>query len=91
MLDERTRKVSGQMADRWIRFANGQGWCGEGKVIVVGDEGIVEVNEDVYDKKYRAGRGKVLESIGAERLWKVVEGWQGVRSDEFEGLGKSLL
>ena len=35
-------------------------------------------------REWRGGRGMVLVEIGAERLWRVVEMWQGVRSEEEE-------
>lgn len=69
------------MADQWITFANGEDWCDVGKVVVIGNEGVVKVDEEAYDDRFRGGRGKVLESIGAQKLWKVAELWQGVRSD----------
>ncbi|KAF2253201.1 para-nitrobenzyl esterase [Trematosphaeria pertusa] len=79
--DERGREVAQQMADQWITFANGEDWCDVGKVVVIGNEGVVKVDEEAYDDRFRGGRGKVLESIGAQKLWKVAELWQGVRSD----------
>lgn len=83
--------VGMQMADRWIRFVNRKGWCDNGKVVVIGDEGITEVDEGAYDRRYRAGRGQVLEEIGLERLWMLVEEWQGVRSEGADGLEKGRL
>ncbi|PVI02476.1 para-nitrobenzyl esterase [Periconia macrospinosa] len=81
-LDETRKETAKQMRDQWIRFANGKGWCEAGTVVVIGDGGVVMVDEKEYDDRYRGGRGKVLESIGAERLWAVAEAWQGVRKLE---------
>jgi hypothetical protein len=33
---------------------------------------------------YRSGRGEVLGSIDAEKVWRVADMWQGVRSEEDE-------
>lgn len=82
VLGERDRETASQMADHWINFANGEGWCAADEVVVVGDQGIKKLDKDAYDKHFRGGRGKVLERIGAERLWRIAEGWQGVRADE---------
>ena len=76
------KNIGRQMADRWIGFVNGEGWCKEGCVVVVGNEGVLEVEEAAYDETFRNGRGSLLLSIGAERLWEVAEGWQGVRREE---------
>ena len=81
-LDEKTKKVALDMADQWIRFTNGEGWCSEGKLIVIGSDGIVTLDEEEYDKKFRNERGQLLYGIGVERLWKLVETWQNVRSEE---------
>jgi hypothetical protein len=81
-LDQRTKDVARQMADQWIRFTNGEGWCEENKVIVIGGVSVEEVDENEYDEQFRSGRGRILEKIGAEKLWKVAEEWQGVRSEE---------
>jgi hypothetical protein len=34
---------------------------------------------------YRQGRGEILGSIDAGKLWRVAEMWQGVRSEVEEG------
>ncbi|KAF2634921.1 alpha/beta-hydrolase [Massarina eburnea CBS 473.64] len=87
-MDEGVKEVARQMANKWVMFANGKGWCQEGKVIVIGGKGVIEVDEIDYDAKHRNGRGKVLEKIGAGRLWDIVEEWQGVRSEEKLGKAK---
>ncbi|KAF2682831.1 para-nitrobenzyl esterase [Lentithecium fluviatile CBS 122367] len=90
-LDRKSKEVGKQMADQWIRYVNGDGWCEAGKVLVIGETGVVEVEEAEYDANYRNGRGKVLERIGTERLWRLAEGWQGVRSEEFDKNPKASL
>jgi hypothetical protein len=82
VMDEQRRGVGRQMAERWIRFANGEGWCEEGRIVVISDEGVSDVEEEVYDREFRRGRGIVLVAIGAERLWKVADAWQGVRRED---------
>jgi hypothetical protein len=72
------------MADRFIGFAYGEAWAGDGKVVVFGGDGVVQVDEKEYDRVYRNGRGEVLGSIDAEKVWKVADMWQGVRSEEDE-------
>ena len=81
-LDESKKGVAKQMADQWIRFANGEGWCEEGKLVVIGNSGVISVEEKEYDVTYRKGRGKILDRIGTERLWTISEAWQGVKRVE---------
>jgi carboxylesterase type B len=83
-LDERNREIAQAMADHFIGFAYGEAWAGDGKVVVFGGDGVVEVDEKEYDRVYRNGRGEVLGSIDAEKVWKVADMWQGVRSEEDE-------
>ncbi|CAE7000878.1 PnbA [Pyrenophora teres f. teres] len=87
--DERDRVVARSIQDRFLGFVNGEGWVEEGKVVVFGLEGDVEVGEGEYDALYRKGRGAVLEKIGMRKLWGVADVWQGVRQEEeeFVGLG----
>jgi carboxylesterase type B len=84
LLDEKNRKIAEEMADHFIKYANGEGWAREGKSIVFSGDGIIEVDEAVYDELYRCGRGEILEDIGMNRLWNVAEMWQGVRSEDEE-------
>ena len=86
--DERNRKIAQEMADHFIKFANGEGWVEEGNVVVFGQDGIVKVDEEKYDQVYRGGRGTVLEGIGAEKLRRLAETWQGVRKEEHESIPK---
>jgi hypothetical protein len=81
-MDQRRREVGRQMTERWVRFANGEGWCEEGKIVLISDEGVSDVDEEAYDREFRRGRGSVLVAIGADRLWKVADAWQGVRREE---------
>jgi hypothetical protein len=81
-MDGRGIEVGSQMRDRWIGFVNGEGWCKEGMVLVIGDERVREVEEGAYDGEFRGGRGDVLVRIGMERLWEVAERWQGVRVEQ---------
>jgi carboxylesterase type B len=83
-LDERNRMIAQAMADHFIGFAHGEAWAGEGMVVVFGSEGVVELDEKEYDREYRSGRGEMLGSIDAEKLWRVADMWQGVRSEEDE-------
>lgn len=83
-LDDQNRKAAQAMADHFIKFANSEGWAADGKLIVFGDEGVQEIDEEKYDQVYRQGRGRVLASIDAEKLWKLAEMWQGVRSEDEE-------
>ena len=82
---ERSREVARAMADQFIKFVNGESWVDEGKVVVFTDEGVDVVIEEEYDVLLRGGRGKVLEGIGNESLWRLAEAWQGVRAEEEEG------
>jgi len=83
-LDEESRALAQGMTDRFIAYANGQGWCGAGRVVVFGPKGVEEVDAGVYDKVWRGGRGEVLMRIGAEKMWKLAEMWQGVLSEDVE-------
>jgi carboxylesterase type B len=84
-LNAQHRTVAKAMADHFIGFVHGEQWAGDGKVVVFGSDGVKEVEEEGYDKMYRGGRGAVLDSIDGEKLWRVAEMWQGVRSEEEEG------
>jgi hypothetical protein len=79
------------MADHFIRYIHGEPWAGQGKVVVFASEGVLEVDEEEYDQKYRDGRGAVLDSIDGDRLWTVAEMWQGVRSEDEEWEGVARL
>jgi carboxylesterase type B len=83
-LDAQHRKVAKAMADHFIGFIYGEQWAGDGKVVVFGVGGVKEIEEGEYDKVYRDGRGAVLDSMDGEKLWRVAEMWQGVRSEEEE-------
>jgi hypothetical protein len=83
-LDAQHRKVAKAMADHFIGFIYGEQWAGDGKVVVFGVGGLKEIEEGEYDKVYRDGRGAVLDSMDGEKLWRVAEMWQGVRSEEEE-------
>jgi carboxylesterase type B len=83
-LDQQHRQVARDMADHFIRYIHGKPWAAPGKIIVFANEGVLEVNEQEYDKKYRDGRGAVLDTIDGDKLWKVAEMWQGVRSEDDE-------
>ncbi|KAH7408370.1 Alpha/Beta hydrolase protein [Phaeosphaeria sp. MPI-PUGE-AT-0046c] len=87
-LDEKNRQVAQAMADHFIEFANGKAWAASGKLVVFGHDGVQELDEEEYDQVHRQGRGQVLASIDAEKLWNLAEMWQGVRSenDEHDGL-----
>lgn len=80
-LDETCNRVGMQMTDQWIKFTNGEPWGEPGKVTVIGEEGLITVDEEEYDAKFRDGSGKVLEELGRDRSWKVAEAWQGVRAE----------
>ncbi|KAL6711805.1 hypothetical protein ACN47E_002848 [Coniothyrium glycines] len=93
-LDEHNQKLAHAMADKFIGFANAEGWANNGKIIVFGSNGVEEVDEAVYDLNYRDGRGRVLQAIGAQKLWHLAETWQGVReeeSSEADETDKSML
>lgn len=83
--DEQHRSVAQAMADHFIGCVNGEQWAGDGKVVVFGSDGMKEVEVVEYDRIYRDGRGGVLDGIDGEKLWRVAEMWQGVRSEEEEG------
>lgn len=89
-LDDRDRILAQGVADQFIGFANGEGWASEGKIVAFGPNGVIEVGEEEYDREYRDGRGGVLESIEAEKLWRVAEMWQGVRSEDDESISPKL-
>jgi hypothetical protein len=79
-----SKDVAKAMAEHFIGFVYGEGWTREGKVVVFTDEGVKFVEEGEYERVWREGRGEVLRGIGGERLWRLAEGWQGVRSEESE-------
>ncbi|KAF1912495.1 Alpha/Beta hydrolase protein [Ampelomyces quisqualis] len=83
-LDAKHRYVAQGMAEHFIKFVNGHPWASQDKLVVFGSEGVIEVNESEYDRLYRQGRGDVLSSIDYEKLWRVAEMWQGVRSEDEE-------
>ncbi|KAF2270507.1 alpha/beta-hydrolase [Lojkania enalia] len=82
--DEQSKEVARQMADQWIRSINGEAWAEEGYSVVIREKGVHTVCEQEYDEMFRNGRGKLLEEIGGDRLWKLAEAWQGVRPDEID-------
>lgn len=53
-------------------------------ILIFSPTGTHHLPASIYDQTYRANRGKLLESIGAHKLWCVAEIWQGVRKDEPE-------
>ena len=53
-----------------------------------GKEVVRRMGSEAYDEEFRKGRGRVLRGIEGERLWRLAEGWQGVRG---EGKGKARL
>ncbi|KAH7123694.1 Alpha/Beta hydrolase protein [Dendryphion nanum] len=91
------RQVAEAVAETFIRFVNGEGWGkgGEGDVVVFsrGDEGEVvrALGWDEYDGLFRRDRGRLLKGLGLERLWRIAEGWQGVRGDADEERQKAKL
>ncbi|KAF1832948.1 para-nitrobenzyl esterase [Decorospora gaudefroyi] len=87
--DENNREIARVMTDHFVKFVNGKGWVEEGKLVVFGRDGVVEVDEKEYDRVYRDGRGSVLEKIDAQKLWNLAEMWQGVRPEENEDLDSS--
>ncbi|EUC50880.1 hypothetical protein COCMIDRAFT_80737 [Bipolaris oryzae ATCC 44560] len=89
-LDEHNKSVARAMQDRFIRWANGEGWVKEGKFVVFDGNGVTEVDEAHYDSIYRNGRGAILGDIGLTKLWHVADVWQGVRQED-EELIKSKL
>ncbi|KAF2442234.1 alpha/beta-hydrolase [Karstenula rhodostoma CBS 690.94] len=80
-LDEATNNAGTQMTDKWIKFVCGGPWSEPGKIVVVGARGIVQMDEDQYDREYRGGNGKMLLDLGLYKCFRVAEGWQGVRAD----------
>ncbi|KAF2730206.1 alpha/beta-hydrolase [Polyplosphaeria fusca] len=90
LLSEEQRAVAEQMADQWIGFVNGEGWADDGKAVVFTETGLKQVSEERYDEMYRQGRGKVLLDIGADKLWRLAEAWQGVRADEVDKITAKL-
>lgn len=89
-LDEHNKRVARAMQDHFIRWANGEGWAKEGKVVVFDGNGVTEVDEDRYDAIYRNGRGAILEDIGLTKLWHVADVWQGIRQEEEELIESKL-
>jgi len=86
-LDVQSCMVARDMSDKWIRFINGESWCEGGKVVVIEKNGVLSVDEDKYDMEYRGGRVSVLQEIDADKLWKLAEEWQGVRSERSQENG----
>ncbi|KAF2707723.1 alpha/beta-hydrolase [Pleomassaria siparia CBS 279.74] len=80
-LPEQSLQASEAMADHFIKYVNGEGWSKDGEVIVFGDKGVQRISEQGYDRVWREGRGEVLKGIGADKLWRLAEGWQRVRAD----------
>jgi carboxylesterase type B len=80
------RRVARTMQDQFIKYIHGGGWVEQGKLVVFDKDGAGHVDENKYDEMYRSGRGRLLEEIGAPRLWRVAEMWQGVRQEEEEYL-----
>jgi hypothetical protein len=88
------------MADHFIGYINGEGWVKDAgavggedvdaKVVVFTNKGVQHVGEKEYDRLYRDGRGEALKGIGGEKLWRLAEGWQGVRPDMEEDSNPSL-
>ncbi|KAF1959036.1 alpha/beta-hydrolase [Byssothecium circinans] len=90
-MDEKTKKAAIDMEDQWIRFANNEEWSKEDELVVIGSEGVEVVDEKEYDLKFRDGRGEILKSIEADKLWKIADAWQGVRSEERLETGKAKM
>jgi carboxylesterase type B len=80
--DSHNQKLAQGMADQFIWFVNGEEWVEEGRVVVFDGDCMIIVEEEDYDSEYRDGRGRVLERIGAHKLWLLAESWQGVRKEE---------
>ncbi|KAJ4345623.1 uncharacterized protein N0V89_011757 [Didymosphaeria variabile] len=80
-LDKATNNAALHMTDQWIKYVSGEPWSEPGKVVVIGADGIAQVDERDYDVSFRGGNGKVLLSLGLEKCWKVAEAWQGVRAE----------
>ncbi|KAF2179719.1 alpha/beta-hydrolase [Zopfia rhizophila CBS 207.26] len=77
-----SQDLARKMAEKWIQFANGEGWCEDGEVVVFEDGGLRGVGEEEYDRVWRNGRGELLKKIGAEKLFWLSERLQGVRGEE---------
>lgn len=90
-LSEQNQRVAQGMADHFLKYTHGEPWAGQGKLVVFASEGVLEVDEEEYDRKYRDGRGAVLDGIDGDRLWKVADMWQGVRSEDEEWEGVARL
>lgn len=80
-LDEATNKAGTQMTDQWIKFVSGEPWSRPGKISVIGVSGIVQMDEEQYDREYRRGNGKVILDLGLDKCFRVAEDWQGVRPE----------
>ncbi|KAF2850786.1 para-nitrobenzyl esterase [Plenodomus tracheiphilus IPT5] len=87
--DDKNRRLAENVADHFIKFANGEGWVNEDKVVVFGRDGVSKINEEDYDRVYRSGRGAILERIGRQNLWYLAEMWQGVRRESHECEGET--
>ncbi|KAL5121290.1 hypothetical protein ACEQ8H_000758 [Pleosporales sp. CAS-2024a] len=82
LMDAPHARAATAMADHFIAYVNGGAWAARGQIVVFGAGGVREVDEGVYDAEYREGRGAVLHGMDADRLWRVAEMWQGVRSED---------
>jgi hypothetical protein len=93
LMGEKDRALADQVSDAMIGFVNGEGWAEAkvGEVVVFSGEGVEKLRADEYDRRWRKGRGKVLLSIDADKLWRVAEGWQGVRPDKNETTERARL
>jgi hypothetical protein len=91
VFDGKGKKLAQDMADHFIAYVGGEGWCRDGEVVVFSDEGVKVVGSAEYDRVWRDGRGAVLERIGAERLWHLAEAWQGVRAEKEDADGRARL
>ncbi|KAK7191621.1 carboxylesterase [Paraphaeosphaeria sporulosa] len=80
-LDKATNKAGTQMTDHWIKFVTGEPWGESGQIVVIGAHEITQMSEEQYDRDYRAGNGKVLQSLWLDKCFRVAEGWQGVRAE----------
>ncbi|KAF2791831.1 alpha/beta-hydrolase [Melanomma pulvis-pyrius CBS 109.77] len=93
-LPSSAQEASRKMADHFLGFVNGEGWAGEGEVVAFTDRGV-EVMKDNgrkgYDSVWREGRGEVLRKISEGKLWRVAEGWQGVREEDGERAGEEKI
>lgn len=91
VFEDRRRGLAKGMANRFISLTYGERWCKDDEVVVFSDDGAKVVEQREYDTIWRGGRGDVLKRIGAERLWRVAEEWQGVRGEEPEKYLKAKL